>query len=136
MRVLLAAVEAYAGKGPVIIGGDFNPNTGTLEEAKDPNWCAAVVAENPGRFVFPIPYEPLFQEAAAAGFDWHACNRTDPTQRSGNVDRLSTPGRLDWFFTRGLIAEHAATVPAVAKDAALISDHDLIAVTVSPVPQR
>ncbi len=45
MRVLLAAVEAYAGKGPVIIGGDFNSNTATVAEARDdPRWRSAVVA--------------------------------------------------------------------------------------------
>ena len=136
MRVLLAAVEAYAGKGPVIIGGDFNSNTGTVAEARDPSWRTAVVAEDPRRFVFPIPYEPLFDAANAAGFDWHACNRLDPTQRFGKDRPLTSPGRLDWFFTRGLVAECAATLPAVAKDGVLISDHDLIAVTIMPGPRE
>ncbi len=134
MRVLLAAVEAHAGKGPVIIGGDFNSHTATVAEARDPTWRAAVAAEDPRRFVFPILYEPLFDAAAAAGFDWHACNRQDPTRRFGKDGPLTSPGRLDWFFTRGLVAECAATVPAVAKDAVLISDHDLIAVTITPGP--
>ena len=132
MRVLLAAVEAYAGKGPVIIGGDFNSGTATLAEARDPKWRAAVVAEDPRRFVFPIPYEPLFDAAVAAGFDWHDCNRQDPTQRFEKDGPPASPGRLDWFFTRGLVAERPVTVPAVAEDAVLISDHDLIAVTIRP----
>lgn len=136
MRVLLAAVEAYVGKGPAIIGGDFNSGTATVAEARDPRWRAAVLAENPRRFVFPIPYEPLFDAAADAGFDWHACNRLDPTQRFSKDGPRTSPGRLDWFFTRGLVAERAVTVPAVAENADLISDHDLIAVTIKLGPRE
>lgn len=135
MRVLLAAVEAYAGRGPVIIGGDFNSGTATIAEARDLRWRAAAMAEDSRRFVFPISYEPLFDAAADAGFDWHACNRLDPTQRFRKDGPRTLPGRLDWFFTRGLVAERAATVPAVAGDGVLISDHDLIAVTIKLGPR-
>ncbi len=133
MSVLLAAVDACAGKGPVVIGGDFNTFTTTLASARDQSWRAAAVAEDPHRFVSPMSYEPLFDAAAAAGFDWQACNRPGPTRRVGRHVQVTAPGRVDWFFTRGLVAERAATLPAIGEDEAPISDHDLIAVTITPV---
>jgi endonuclease/exonuclease/phosphatase family metal-dependent hydrolase len=105
MRALLAGVDAYAGEGPVIIGGDFNPFTTTIPSLIDQNWRTAALAEDPQRFVSPMSYEPLFGSAAAAGFDWHACNRPDPTRWVGRKGPVPAGMRLDWFFTRGLVAE-------------------------------
>ena len=43
---------------------------------------------------------------------------------------------LDWFLTRGVTATDPEVIPALAADGTPLSDHDLIAVTVSwgPVP--
>ena len=132
MRALLAGIEAYAGKGPVLIGGDFNPLTTAIPSFMDQKWRAAVVAEDPQRFVSPMCYEPLFDAAADAGFDWHDCNSPDPTVCIERECKVPTRARLDWFFTRGLVAERPTTVSSIGEDDVLISDHDLIAVTIKP----
>ena len=78
-------------------------------------------------------YEPLFDLAAAAGYDWAACNRPGPTQRSRPDGTPKPPfGRLDWFFTRGLDAGDPETLPAVDESGSANWDHELLVVTVSP----
>ncbi|MFQ6018461.1 MAG: endonuclease/exonuclease/phosphatase family protein [Kiloniellaceae bacterium] len=132
---LLGAVDRYADGGPVVIGGDFNTNSAPRNLAADPAARRALLAEDATRLVDPVPYEPLFQVAAAAGYDWHACNAPGPTVRSGTDGAAAPPlGKLDWFFARGLRASDPAMVPAVAEDGVTaISDHELLAVSIAPI---
>jgi endonuclease/exonuclease/phosphatase family metal-dependent hydrolase len=133
MRRLLDAVEAYAAGAPVVIGGDFNTNSAPRQVIDGPGGRAALEAETPGRFVDPVEFEPLFQVAAAAGYDWTACNRPGPSQRTRPDGTPPPPfGRIDWFFCRGLQARDPETVAAVGRDGRAISDHELLAVTVMP----
>ena len=59
---LLDALDAYAGSGPVVIGGDLNTHVG------------------PGGH--DDASEPLFALAASRGYDWTACNLAQPTTRT------------------------------------------------------
>ncbi len=134
MGRLLGAVERYAAGGPVVIGGDFNTNSAHRDLMHDPTAKRALLAEDATRLVDPVPYEPLFNVAAAAGYDWRACNASGPTQRAETDGATEPPlGKLDWFFSRGLMAADPAIVPAVAEDGVTaISDHELLAVSVAP----
>jgi endonuclease/exonuclease/phosphatase family metal-dependent hydrolase len=130
---LLRAVETYAAGAPVVIGGDFNTNSAPREVLDGPGGKAALEAETPGRLVDPVSYEPLFQVAAAAGYDWTACNGPGPSQRTRPDGTPKPPhSRIDWFFCRGLQASDPQVVPAVGPDGQAISDHELLAVTVTP----
>ncbi len=133
MGVLIDALEAYAPGAPVVIGGDFNTFSAARGAMRDCERKAALLAEDPNRLTNPVPHEPLFDVAAAAGFDWDACNLPGATQRTprGGAPKRRL-GRLDWFFTRGLAASDAAIVPAVDGAGTAISDHELLAVTVVP----
>ena len=130
--VLLNAIDAYAEDQPVLIGGDFN--TSTLAR----NWSGAVVrgpALSVERAVDPIAFEPLFEILRQRGYGWELANDlTKPTQRWDPVapKRPGSPGKLDWFFTRGLDVLDAATLPALDPTGAIISDHDLLTVTIRP----
>lgn len=41
-------------------------------------------------------------------------------------------GKIDWFFSRGLIATDARTLPAVDEGGRALSDHEVLVVTVRP----
>ena len=132
MRVLFAALDAYAPGAPVVIGGDFNTFSASHDQYRDPAAKRALVQSEPGRFVHPVGHEPLFEIAAAAGYDWLPCNVIGAaTDRAGPGSAPAPLAKLDWFFTRGLGAAEPEVVPALAGDGATaISDHELLAVTV------
>lgn len=121
---LLDLVEPYAAGRPVIVGGDLNTHTMDLSGREEVGG-----ALTPERFRDPVDHEPLFAAAAQRGYEWGAANPAGPTHRTprgpGNLN-------LDWFLTRGLAATGPALVPAVDADGLAISDHDLLAVTVTP----
>jgi len=130
-KILLEALEIYHGDGPAIIGGDFN--TSTLgHEPLTVDQRLSLESEAPKRFEDPIQWEPLFGHMAAAGFSWQTANVPGITQRM-RPDGTPLPpfGKIDWLFTRGLVAQDPEIVPAVDTAGIAISDHDLIAVTVT-----
>ncbi len=110
MRFLLDAIEARAGALPVVIGGDLN----TAVEAEGGLGDAR---------------EALFAEAIARGYDWSACNRAAPTTRPSHWSAGCGTRQLDWFCTRGLRTGEPAVVPALAPDGTVLSDHELILLT-------
>ncbi len=133
MAVLLQGVEEYTGGGPAILGGDFNTSSASSAAVEEPGRKAALLARDERRLVDPVAWEPLFQGAAAAGFEWTSCNAAGPTQRTRRDGGPAEPlGRLDWFFARGLEASAAATVAAVDGAGDAISDHELLVVSVVP----
>jgi len=133
MTVLLDAIDAYHGAGPVVLGGDFNTMTASWDEVHIAPGKDALLAEDPQRLADPARYEPMFDVAVARGYDWAAANTAEPTQRTRPDGTPQPPhARIDWFFTRGLEASDPATVPAVDSAGTAISDHDLLAVTVRP----
>ena len=130
MALLLAAIDAYGVAQPVLIGGDFNTSTASRGHARG-------TGERPRprpaeRLLDPVPFEPLFELAAAAGYDWRACNTLGvPSQRTRPDGTPPPPlGRLDWFFSRGLLASDPQTVPAVDAAGVAISDHEALTVAV------
>jgi endonuclease/exonuclease/phosphatase family metal-dependent hydrolase len=134
---LLDLVEGYADGRPVVVGGDLNTHTLDLagSDAHDGQDATADGADEfpDERFLRPFAHEPLFAAAAERGYAWAAANPDEPTHRTvyrGGPVR----GRLhlDWFLTRGVVATDPAVIPALDRDGRAISDHDLLAVTVSP----
>lgn len=115
---LLEALDCLAGEAPCIVGGDFNTKAHTAGRIDLDEIANA---------------EPLFARFEAAGFAWRGANAPEPTQRTRPDGDPPAPfWRLDWLFLRGLAAEAARTVPAVARDGSAISDHEVVAVTVRP----
>jgi endonuclease/exonuclease/phosphatase family metal-dependent hydrolase len=133
IAVLLKAIDRHAGDAPVLIGGDFNTSTVSRDWARG-------TGEKPvlplPRVLDPVAYEPLFEVMAAAGYDWQGCNELGvPTQRTRPDGTPRPPlGKIDWFFSRGVEASAALTVPAVDRDGRAISDHEVLAVTVRRRP--
>lgn len=130
--LLLDAVDAYAPGAPALIAGDVNTSSLGRDLVRDRAELRGLLERDPGRLMNPVPHEPLFARAEAAGYDWRACNDTSrSTQRQ---KAPSEPGglRLDWFFARGLEARDPAVIPAVdAATGAALSDHEAIAVTIA-----
>ena len=107
MRTLLDALDEYAAGLPVLLGGDLNTR---------------VAAGAPAG-------EPLFDLARGRGYDWDGCNRAAPTTRASTWSAGRGDEQLDWFATRGLRASDPEVVPALAEDGTVLSDHELILVT-------
>jgi endonuclease/exonuclease/phosphatase family metal-dependent hydrolase len=109
MRTLLDALDDYAGALPVVIGGDLNTHVG------------------PGGN--DDTSEPLFALAAGRGYDWSACNLARPTTRASAWSQSEGTRQLDWFCARGATMRDPAVVPALGEDGTVLSDHELILVT-------
>ena len=131
VRTLLKMIDRHAHGGPVLIGGDFNTSTISRDWARGTGEKPVLPLE---RVLDPVPYEPLFELMAAAGYDWESCNALGlPTQRTRPDGTPKPPlGKIDWFFSRELKASDAATIAAVDVDGQAISDHEILAVTVGP----
>ncbi len=132
VRTLLRHIESYDPDAPVIVGGDFNTSSASIEERWGDRaaWLRRVERE-PDLLLRPEKYEPLFDLMGAAGFDWQSCNvEAAPTFPTDNP--AAPRAKLDWFFTRGLAASDPAVISAVAPEGGVYSDHDAIAVTVRP----
>jgi endonuclease/exonuclease/phosphatase family metal-dependent hydrolase len=131
MALLLAAIDAYGEGQPVLLGGDFNTSTASRGHARGTGERPRLPAE---RLLDPVPFEPLFELAADRGYDWRACNTLCvPTQRTRPDGTPAPPfGRIDWFFSRGLLATDPQTVAATDAAGVAISDHELLSVAIRP----
>ncbi len=131
LRRLLEALDRYAGDQPVLIGGDLNTSTLARGWARGSGAKPVLAA---ARLLDPVPYEPLFEVAAAAGYDWRGCNALGlPTQRTRPDGTPAPPlGKIDWFLARGLEAADARTIAAVDDAGSALSDHEVLAVTIRP----
>ena len=129
MTRLLDAIDDYGGGQPVLLGGDFNTSTASRGWARGTGERQILPAL---RLLDPVPYEPMFEVAAARGYDWRACNTLGvPTQRTRPDGTPAPPlGRIDWFFSRGLVAADPQTVAAVDPNGAAISDHEVLTVVI------
>jgi endonuclease/exonuclease/phosphatase family metal-dependent hydrolase len=134
-RRLLEAIEAYAPGRPVLIGGDLNTSTVSRDWARGTGVKPVLPEE---RVLDPVPYEPMFEVAAAHGYDWRSCNALHvPTQRTRPDGTPAPPlGKIDWFLCRGLVASDPATLPAVDAVGRAISDHEVLVVTIAPEPSQ
>jgi endonuclease/exonuclease/phosphatase family metal-dependent hydrolase len=133
-RAMLDAVDAHAPGLPVLIGGDFNTSTFELEDKHRGEVVEPALVADPHRLVRPEPYEPMFDELRARGYEWASCNLPlAPTQRTRPDGTPQPPfGKIDWLFARGLRCSDPAILPAVDANGTAISDHELLAVTIAP----
>jgi endonuclease/exonuclease/phosphatase family metal-dependent hydrolase len=126
MEALLATLDARSGGGPAIVGGDLNTLGGSYEELFDRSQVRTLRREDPTRFTWPVPYEPLFDVARAHGFEWTEANVAAPTTEHDAIGRPNhVPIKLDWLLVRGLVARRPAVVAAGG-----LSDHNLVSVGV------
>jgi endonuclease/exonuclease/phosphatase family metal-dependent hydrolase len=129
MGALLSAIDDIHPGGAVLLGGDFNTSTIIRTERET---LTAKLAKDPMRLLRPHAYEPLFAVAAGFGYDWSACNRLDVSTVRHPAGSTRPPMKIDWFFTRGLVASDPSVIPAVLPDGSPSSDHEAIAVTIAP----
>lgn len=109
MAALLDALDDYAAGLPIVIGGDLN----------------TVVP--PGQR--DAAAEPLFAVAEARGYDFGAANAAGPTTRTSAWSSHPGDRQLDWFCVRGLRVRDPRIVPAIGEDAEILSDHEMICLT-------
>ena len=122
MSALLDAVDARGTGAPAIVGGDLNTHTAPFSEHLDRTAADRMRAVDPTRFTWPVPYEPLFEVAAAHGFDWLTPAVAAPTTEHDARGRPHhVPLKLDWILVRGLLARRPAVVPVRG-----LSDHRLV----------
>jgi endonuclease/exonuclease/phosphatase family metal-dependent hydrolase len=128
---LLEAIEAYAPGRPVLIGGDLNTSTVSRDWARGTGVKPVLPEE---RVLDPVPYEPMFEVAAAHGYDWRTCNALRVATQRTRPDGTPAPplGKIDWFLCRGLRVSDPATLPAVDARGVAISDHEVLGVTIAP----
>jgi endonuclease/exonuclease/phosphatase family metal-dependent hydrolase len=131
MGRLIEAIETYAPDRPVLIGGDLNTSTVSRDWARGTG-VKPVLPEV--RVLDPVPWEPMFEVAAAHGYDWRACNALRVATQRTRPDGTPAPplGKIDWFLCRGLVASDPATLPAVDARGVAVSDHEVLGVTIAP----
>ena len=132
MTRLLDQIDQIAQGGPVILGGDFNTSTASRAERQDPEW-RKVIADDPMRQLRPDGFEPLFAVAKDHGYDWQGCNLPDQPTTRYPMGSPRFPAKIDWFFTRGLLASDPQIIPALRADGSPASDHEGLMVTIRPI---
>lgn len=110
MSTLLDQLEVYAEDLPILIGGDLNTGVGPGHQDD--------------------PAEPLFAVARKRGYDFTACNVANPTTRTSIWSENEGDRQLDWFCARGLTASNPEVIPALGPAGQVLTDHELILVTV------
>lgn len=127
-----ATVLAEVPDGPAVVGGDLNTFGASFAELSDHPTVRRMRRSDPSRFAWPVAYEPLFEVAGGAGFDWIDANLAGPTTLHGaDGAPHHHPLHIDWLLTRGVEARRPTVVPAVAPvTGRRLSDHQLIAASV------
>ena len=132
MRILLDRLDER-GPRPAVVAGDLNTFGAPLGDLIERSSVGRLRDEDPGRFSWPVPYEPLFEIASERAFTWVDANVAAPTTRHDHEGLPEhVPIKLDWVLVRGLEARRATVVPAVGRDGRGLSDHELLAVSVRP----
>ena len=113
MEVLLRALDDRSDGGPAVVGGDFNTLGATYAQLLDRPLVRRLRQDEPTRFTWPVPHEPLFEVARAHGFTWTDANVAAPTTEhdaGGLPDHV--PIKVDWILVRGLVARRPAVFPS------------------------
>jgi endonuclease/exonuclease/phosphatase family metal-dependent hydrolase len=131
LTVVVQAIDESYGSGPCVIGGDLNTFSGHVDDVRDR--FRELRDEDPSRFCWPVPYEPLFEAAAVRGFEVEAANAAEQTMRLSADQRPGSLLRLDWLLVRGLEVVDRSTVPAIDLEGQVISDHDAVTATLRHV---
>jgi len=132
MRHLLTLIENVDPGAAVVIGGDFNTSTASYSErSADREVWHQKLEEEPMRLLRPQSYEPLFDVAKEFGYDFDVCNVADMATTRHPEGTQRRPAKIDWFFTKGLMATKPEVIPAVRADGSPSSDHEAIAITIS-----
>ena len=115
------------------MGGDFNTSTGSHAKRQGDHaaWAAVLVAD-PMRLLRPYAHEPLFAVAAEFSYDWQGFNVIDAPTTRYPAGSTRPPAKIDWVFTRGVVAQDAAIIPALRADGTPLTDHDGLFVVVIP----
>jgi endonuclease/exonuclease/phosphatase family metal-dependent hydrolase len=122
MTRLLSAINGCYGHARMVIGGDCNTAALPEIDATRPEDARAW-------FHRCDAYEPMFGVMQQASFGWRSANDMAATQRTRPDGKPKPPfRRIDWLFTRNLVASEPRTVAAVDANGAAISDHDAIVV--------
>lgn len=122
-RRLLDGLATLTPAAPTVLGGDFNVFELTRQGLTD-----AAMFEAPGQT------EPAFDVFAEAGFGWRGVNAPGMTTRLHPHDAPDKPLlRIDWLFTRHLEASAPWIAPALGADGTVLSDHEPIGATLSPL---
>lgn len=127
LRTVLEAVDDNYGRVPCVVGGDLNTFSTSLAEAR--TRFRVLRDEDPARFCWPVPYEPLFEVAARHGFDVDGPNAAVQTWRLAADQRPGSLLRLDWLLVRDLEVTGCSTIPAIGPHQMVISDHDGVSAT-------
>jgi endonuclease/exonuclease/phosphatase family metal-dependent hydrolase len=132
LSLLLRQVDdRFGADTPCVLGGDTNTFGAPVTELFYRAGVARMRAADPTRFTWPVPHEPLFDVAAAHGCSWLDANVAAPTTNhdaGGLPDHV--PLHLDWILVRGLEARRPTVVHAVDGSGTVLSDHELVAVSV------
>ncbi|MDJ0867988.1 MAG: endonuclease/exonuclease/phosphatase family protein [Myxococcota bacterium] len=119
------------GAPPALIGGDLNTFSLGAAELADRERLREAFAQDAERWTHPVPHEPLFAAARAAGYEWERCNELGTG--SLRLDAGRGPFRIDWMLSRGLAAREPRVVDAVDPEGgSALSDHEALLVTVAP----
>jgi endonuclease/exonuclease/phosphatase family metal-dependent hydrolase len=129
MAALLDHLEPQR-DGPVILGGDLNTTSTTLDSRYAIARVPLQIALQPRRFRHPERHEPLFGGLERAGFEFREANV--PGKPTFTFHRAIPPllrPKLDWIALRGLkpVAGSARVVPA--RESFIhqrVSDHDFV----------
>jgi endonuclease/exonuclease/phosphatase family metal-dependent hydrolase len=127
LGVVLQAIDERFGRVACVVGGDLNTFSASLQEAR--TRFRALRDEDPARFCWPVPYEPLFEVAASHSFDVDGPNAAEQTMRIAVDQRAGSLLRLDWLLVRDLEVVGRSTIAAVSPAQEIISDHDAVSVT-------
>jgi len=132
MATLLDGIEQYAPGVPVLIGGDFNPNTHARDRDDWNTFQMELERETPGRFANPVPFETFFDIAVEQGYEWENCNAEGTTTCLQPWHRKDKPlAKLDWFFSRGLQVSVPNIITAMNEEKNFpLSDHDMLSLDV------
>ena len=121
---LIEAIETYAPGRPVLIGGDLNTSTVSRDWARGTGVKPVLPEE---RVLDPVPFEPMFEVAAAHGYDWRACNALNvPTQRTRAGRHAGPAARQDRLvpLPRPGRERSRDRCPPSTPAASAISDHE------------